>query len=127
MFYCFGCGEGGDGISFVAKLHGLRPIEAARLICKHFGLAADDDPAENARLRREAEARRRALKALNTAWREAWITATAFYRAAVQANEVTSYGDAYFGAAELYGEELLGRLEAPDSAVRLAAVREVIG
>lgn len=128
VWFCFACGEGGDGISFVAKLRGLRPIEAARLICRFFGLPVDDDdPADLARLRREAAARRRRLEALNTAWREAWITATAFCRAAVQANEATNYEDPILMGAELEADMLLRALEAPDPAIRLAAIREALG
>lgn len=127
MFYCFGCGAGGDGIAFVARLRGLRPLEAAKLICRHFGLVVADDPADLARLRREAAAQRRRLEALNAAWREAWITATAFYRAAAKANEAANYADPFFGAAEVYAAELLDRLESPDAAVRLGAVKEVVG
>lgn len=37
-FHCFSCGVSGDGIGFVAKLHGLRPLDAARLIASRFGL-----------------------------------------------------------------------------------------
>lgn len=37
-FYCFGCGEKGDAIDFVAKYFGLNPKEAAYKICADFGL-----------------------------------------------------------------------------------------
>ncbi|MGC7880047.1 CHC2 zinc finger domain-containing protein [Desulforudis sp. 1190] len=30
LWFCFACGEGGDAISFIAKLRGVRPVEAAR-------------------------------------------------------------------------------------------------
>lgn len=38
MWKCFGCGEGGDGISFVAKLKNLQQIDAAKLIANDFHL-----------------------------------------------------------------------------------------
>jgi DNA primase catalytic core len=44
LFYCFGCGAGGDAVAFVSQLHGLKPIEAARLIAKDHGLASDVQP-----------------------------------------------------------------------------------
>lgn len=36
---CFGCQEGGDAVDFVAKLFGLSLIDAARMICRDFGLS----------------------------------------------------------------------------------------
>lgn len=130
MFYCFGCGVGGDGIAFIAKLRGLRPLEAARMIARHFGLS---DPNAGQELRpiwpklpeREAAARRR-MAALNAAWREAWIIATAYYRAAVKANEAAGYSDPFFAAAEIEAEDILNRLEACDPQVRLTTIREVL-
>ena len=47
-FYCFGCGVYGDGIDFVAKLEGVKPMEAAKTIATRFTLAIDRAP-----LRRE--------------------------------------------------------------------------
>ena len=37
-FYCFGCGVGGDVISFAARLHGLNNAQAALRINEDFGL-----------------------------------------------------------------------------------------
>ena len=37
-FYCFGCGATGDCTGFVAKLFGLRQIDAAKKISEDFGL-----------------------------------------------------------------------------------------
>jgi len=37
-FYCFGCGESGDGATFVAKLFNISQLEAARKISYDFGL-----------------------------------------------------------------------------------------
>lgn len=127
MFHCFGCGAGGDGIAFIARLRGLSSLEAARLICRHFGLAVDKDPAESARLRREAKARRRRMAALNAAWREAWIIATAFYRAAARANEATNYSDVELMQIEIEAFDILNRLEVSDPQVRLTIIREVLG
>lgn len=38
-FYCFGCGEKGDAIDFVAKLYGIGKKDAAIQIAGDFGLA----------------------------------------------------------------------------------------
>ncbi|MEW6572885.1 MAG: CHC2 zinc finger domain-containing protein [Bacillota bacterium] len=61
LFYCFGCGAGGDAVKFVVQLLRLSPLEAARQIAADFGLL----PADGGTLSREApeklaEARRRA-------------------------------------------------------------------
>ena len=37
-FYCFGCGESGDGTGFVAKLFGISQFVAAKKISYDFGL-----------------------------------------------------------------------------------------
>ena len=38
IFKCFGCGEGGDAIDFVAKIKGIEALEAARLIAEMYGI-----------------------------------------------------------------------------------------
>lgn len=42
-YHCFGCQESGDATSFVAKIYGLRPIEAAKKISYDFGLGLFDN------------------------------------------------------------------------------------
>lgn len=37
-YYCFGCGEKGDTVDYVAKMFGLSPLDAAKKICADFGL-----------------------------------------------------------------------------------------
>lgn len=44
-FYCFGCGAGGDVVSFAEKLFGLSPAAAARRLDADFGLGLFDAPA----------------------------------------------------------------------------------
>lgn len=41
-FYCFGCGAGGDVLTFAEKLLGLSPIEAARRLDADFHLGLFD-------------------------------------------------------------------------------------
>ena len=40
-FYCFGCGEKGDAVDYVAKYFSLSPKKAAQKICEDFGLAEE--------------------------------------------------------------------------------------
>lgn len=42
-FYCFGCGAGGDVLTFTERLLGLSPIEAARRLDADFHLGLFDD------------------------------------------------------------------------------------
>lgn len=68
-FYCFGCGVGGDVITFAEKLHGLSAVEAARRLDADFGLGLfreEAPPPDNTwqqrqHARQAREARREAL------------------------------------------------------------------
>ena len=42
-YYCFGCGEKGDAIDFVAKFYGLGKKDAALQIVSEFGISFDDN------------------------------------------------------------------------------------
>lgn len=42
-YYCFGCGEKGDAIDFVAKFYGLGKKDAAVQIAAAFGIRFDDN------------------------------------------------------------------------------------
>lgn len=99
------------------------------MICSAFGLPVDDheDTTEAIRLRREAVERRRRVERLNVAWRLAWAAAASYHLAAARANEATNYSDPVLMGAELEASLLLDRLESPDAAVRLRAIREVVG
>lgn len=69
MFYCFGCGAGGDAAAFVSQLHGLKPIEAARVIANDFGLAVDNRPlTREQRTRIREQQKRRELEKAMQAW-----------------------------------------------------------
>lgn len=41
MFKCFGCGESGDVIDFVAKLKGIEGLEAAKLLADMYNISYD--------------------------------------------------------------------------------------
>lgn len=43
-FRCFGCGVHGDTIQLVVLALGVRPVEAARTICRDFGLSVVGGP-----------------------------------------------------------------------------------
>jgi DNA primase len=57
LYYCFGCGEGGDAFKFVQQTEGLEFHEAVELLAERSGVQAEreeDDPrAEQRRRRRE--------------------------------------------------------------------------
>ena len=42
-YYCFGCGEKGDAIDFVAKFYGLGKKDAALQIASEFGISFDNN------------------------------------------------------------------------------------
>ena len=41
-YYCFGCGEKGDAIDFVAKFYGIGKKDAALQIAADFGISFED-------------------------------------------------------------------------------------
>ena len=57
LYYCFGCGEGGDAFEFVQQTEGLDFQEAVELLAERYGVQVEreeDDPrAEQRRRRRE--------------------------------------------------------------------------
>ena len=60
-WHCYGCHEGGDIISFVAKLCGLQPINAARKLNADFNLGLTLDGRKPTRTDRKAAERRRTV------------------------------------------------------------------
>ncbi len=64
-YYCFGCGAGGDVITFVKNIERLDYTEAVRFLCERTGMNMPTDPVDNeyARLRRRCyEANREAAR-----------------------------------------------------------------
>jgi len=54
VYHCFGCGVGGDGITFVRETEGVDFIGAIELLADRYGIqleVADEDPAERERRR----------------------------------------------------------------------------
>ncbi len=55
-FYCFGCHASGSSIDFVARLQGVEPLEACKILNRDFGLGLRfDRPPDPAEARRRAE------------------------------------------------------------------------
>ncbi|MBQ7637555.1 MAG: DNA primase [Clostridia bacterium] len=64
-YYCFGCGAGGDAITFVKNIEHLDYAEAVRFLCERAGMAMPADPVDDEyiRLRRRCyEANREAAR-----------------------------------------------------------------
>jgi len=76
-FVCYGCGESGDSIKFVSKLHGLRPLEAAKAIAERFGLPTSPLSREDKLRLARAKAERLREKKLREAFK-AWVRDTAW-------------------------------------------------
>ncbi len=50
-FYCFGCGEGGDVISFIKKINNLDYVEAVKMLASRAGMAEPDEEDKVGKLR----------------------------------------------------------------------------
>nr|MDE5576517.1 DNA primase [Oscillospiraceae bacterium] len=46
-FYCFGCGAGGDVITFIMKIENLGYIEALKFLAERAGMAMPEDAKNN--------------------------------------------------------------------------------
>ncbi len=55
IFYCFGCGEGGDIFAFLMKLNGISFAESARYLAKKAGVSLPVKPLTGAEKTRETE------------------------------------------------------------------------
>lgn len=60
-FKCFGCQAYGDAITLLTQAYGVRPIEAARMICQDFGIAVHN-PQRPMTLKTRNEADQKAAK-----------------------------------------------------------------
>lgn len=69
-FYCFGCGAGGDVLTFAEQLFGLKPVDAARRLDADFslGLFASPAPADTGWQRRKAEREAAATRKERRLW-----------------------------------------------------------
>lgn len=55
IFHCFGCGVGGNVVTFVAKMEGLSFPEAVKFLAKRVGIEIEDRPVSAAEKRRQDE------------------------------------------------------------------------
>ncbi|MGB9712939.1 MAG: DNA primase [Dissulfurimicrobium sp.] len=57
IFYCFGCGQGGDAIGFLMKMQGLSFVGAVRRLADRYGIALPESAPSlsEMKLRRESE------------------------------------------------------------------------
>ena len=69
-FYCFGCGAGGDAITFIKKIENLDYLDAVKFLADRVGMRMPENTGENdaySRLRiRVLEANRQAARFLNS-------------------------------------------------------------
>ncbi|MGW9346640.1 DNA primase [Nocardiopsis flavescens] len=63
LFYCFGCGEGGDAISFVQKIEGLAFAEAVESLARQVGVTLRYEESGGRSTRRDEGKRQRLLDA----------------------------------------------------------------
>ena len=52
-FYCFGCGIGGDVITFIEKIENLEYIEAVKFLCKMAGLTFPEDGEHDLKIKKK--------------------------------------------------------------------------
>jgi DNA primase len=115
LFYCFGCGAGGDAFAFVMRREGLTFPEAVRYLAERAGIPLQEDPQEREQ-RRQQE---RFLRALEVAQR--------LYRQALVQHEEAAVARAYLSRREVPPEvqEAFGLGYAPRDAEPLRrALRE---
>ncbi|MBC8424684.1 DNA primase [bacterium] len=71
MYKCFGCGEGGDAISFLMKLQGLSFPEALEVLARPLNIDLSRFLVDNDESEGERQAYFRALEAAGSLWSEA--------------------------------------------------------
>lgn len=52
-FYCFGCGAGGDVITFIEKIENLEYIEAVKFLCKMAGLPFPEEGLDDLKVKKK--------------------------------------------------------------------------
>jgi DNA primase len=55
LFHCFGCGEGGDAISFIMKMENLSFLEAIKFLADKYGIPLEENKNVNEKLVLEKE------------------------------------------------------------------------
>lgn len=90
-FHCFGCGVGGDVISFVMRMENLEYVEAIRNLAKRVGITIPEDEKKEQR----GTSRARVIE-MNTA-------AAKYFHACLADEQLGSPGRAYFEKRQLSG------------------------
>ena len=86
IFHCFGCGVGGNAISFIMKVEGLAFPEAVRLLAKRVGVTIEERPPTPHEQKRKDE--REALYKINE-------TAADYYRRVLLRDDAGEAGRRY--------------------------------
>ncbi len=55
IFKCFGCGEGGNAISFIMKIENLQFIDAVRLLADRCGMEVPEESADAAAMKKQRQ------------------------------------------------------------------------
>jgi DNA primase len=115
-FKCFGCGEGGDAITFVEKIEGVDFVGAIELLARRFGIELEYEE-----ISPEAEHARRRKERLNRLLERA----TSFYERQLWESEGGAFAREYLASRGL-GEEVcrqfrLGYAPGPATLARRAA------
>ena len=108
-YKCFGCGEGGDAISFVERLEQVDFVGAIESLAKRFGVAIEYEE-----ISPEAEQQRRRRERLG----QVLERATAFYERVLWESESGAFAREYLASREL-GEDVCRRFRlgyAPEGA-----------
>ncbi len=63
IFYCFGCGEGGDVFKFLMRIQGMTFVEAVKYLANRYGVTIPERPQSPARQKKQQ--RRQLLLELN--------------------------------------------------------------
>jgi len=100
-FYCFGCGEGGDVISFIQKRHNVGFKDALSILGIRNGRPAPVDPAK--------EKRRHLLKAFET-WRREYYFQLCDKKIEIEALRVAAAGKRLSEDLGFYMAEQLSEL-----------------
>ena len=90
-FHCFGCGAGGDVISFVMRMENLEYVEAIRFLAKRAGITIPEDEKKEQR----GTTRARVIE-MNTA-------AAKYFHACLADEQLGAPGRAYFEKRQLSG------------------------
>ena len=103
IFHCFGCGVGGNAITFVMKMEGISFPEAVKLLAKRYGVTIEERPLTGAEKKRQDE-KSRDLKIL--------ALATGYYGNLLQRGAEGEAGRRYLAgrqvAPEIYAPYRLG-------------------